>query len=163
MAIIRHAPEPMSARCTLPAKCGPTETGLDEFPARYYSSVQGRWYSPDWASAQVPAPYSDLQNPQSLNLYDYVGSDPTNHNADANAGTPMVRTNPGAEVSGMGIRSPNWPPNSPINRLIAPVAHKGLFRSRRKWMIRLVGKFESVLVRPVYLSKFGAESNPASV
>jgi RHS repeat-associated protein len=58
------------------------ETSLDEFPARYYSSAQGRWYSPDWASAQVPVPYADLHNPQSLNLYDYVGSDPTNH-ADA--------------------------------------------------------------------------------
>lgn len=58
------------------------ETGLDEFPARYYSSTQGRWYSPDWASAQIPVPYADLHNPQTLNLYDYVGSDPTNH-ADA--------------------------------------------------------------------------------
>ncbi len=34
-----------------------SETGLDDFPARYYSSTQGRWYSPDWASAQVPVPY----------------------------------------------------------------------------------------------------------
>ena len=30
----------------------------------------------------MPVPYADLHNPQSLNLYDYVGSDPTNH-ADA--------------------------------------------------------------------------------
>ena len=37
-----------------------TETRLDDFPARYYSSTQGRWYSPDWASAQVPVPYADL-------------------------------------------------------------------------------------------------------
>jgi len=58
------------------------ETNLTEFPARYYSPAQGRWYSPDWASAQVPVPYADLHNPQSLNLYDYVGGDPTNH-ADA--------------------------------------------------------------------------------
>ena len=58
------------------------ETQLVEFPARYYSPTQGRWYSPDWASAQVAVPYADLHNPQSLNLYDYVGSDPTNH-ADA--------------------------------------------------------------------------------
>ncbi len=64
------------------------ETGLDDFPARYYSSGQGRWYSPDWASAQVPVPYADLHNPQSLNLYDYVGSDPTNHaDADGHACT----------------------------------------------------------------------------
>jgi RHS repeat-associated protein len=58
------------------------ETELTEFPARYYSPAQGRWYSPDWASAQVPVPYADLHNPQTLNLYDYVGGDPTNH-ADA--------------------------------------------------------------------------------
>jgi len=58
------------------------ETNLTEFPARYYSPTQGRWYSPDWASAQVPVPYADLHNPQTLNLYDYVGGDPTNH-ADA--------------------------------------------------------------------------------
>jgi RHS repeat-associated protein len=65
-----------------------TETGLDDFPARYYSSTQGRWYSPDWASAQVPVPYADLHNPQTLNLYDYVSSDPTNHaDADGHAQT----------------------------------------------------------------------------
>ena len=58
------------------------ETGLDDFGARYYSSTQGRWYSPDWDSAQVPVPYADLHNPQTLNLYAYVGGDPTNH-ADA--------------------------------------------------------------------------------
>jgi RHS repeat-associated protein len=66
-----------------------SETELDEFPARYYSSAQGRWYSPDWASAQVPVPYADLHNPQTLNLYDYVGSDPTNHaDADGHITTP---------------------------------------------------------------------------
>jgi RHS repeat-associated protein len=64
------------------------ETGLDEFPARYYSSTQGRWYSPDWASAQIPVPYADLHNPQTLNLYSYVGDDPTNHpDADGHAQT----------------------------------------------------------------------------
>lgn len=67
------------------------ETNLTEFPARYYSSMQGRWYSPDWGSAQVPVPYADLHNPQSLNLYDYVGGDPTNH-ADADG---HLCTNPG--------------------------------------------------------------------
>ena len=67
-----------------------TETGLDEFPARYYSSTQGRWYSPDWASAQVPVPYAVLSNPQTLNLYDYVGSDPTNH-ADADGHATPAR------------------------------------------------------------------------
>ncbi len=56
-----------------------TETGLDEFPARYYSSTQGRWYSPDWSLVPVAIPYADLLDPRTLNLYDYVGDDPTNH------------------------------------------------------------------------------------
>jgi RHS repeat-associated protein len=59
-----------------------TETNLDDFPARYYSSVQGRWLSPDWDTKPVSVPYAILGNPQTLNLYSYVGGDPTNH-ADA--------------------------------------------------------------------------------
>jgi RHS repeat-associated protein len=81
-----------------------TETGLDDFGARYYSSLQGRWYSPDWASAQVPVPYADLSNPQTLNLYDYVGGDPTNH-ADADGHAVYAAgsgTQPGTKVEGEG-------------------------------------------------------------
>jgi RHS repeat-associated protein len=59
-----------------------TETNLDDFPARYYSSVQGRCLSPDWDTKPVSVPYAILGNPQTLNLYSYVGGDPTNH-ADA--------------------------------------------------------------------------------
>lgn len=56
-----------------------SETGLDEFPARYYSSTQGRWLSPDWSPVPVAIPYADLHDPRTLNLYAYVGDDPTNH------------------------------------------------------------------------------------
>jgi RHS repeat-associated protein len=56
-----------------------TETNLDDFPARYYSSTEGRWLSPDWSPVPVAIPYASLYNPQTLNLYDYVGDDPTNH------------------------------------------------------------------------------------
>lgn len=63
-----------------------SESGLDDFPARYYSSVQGRWYSPDWSPVPVAIPYADLTDPRTLNLYDYVGDDPTNHpDADGHA------------------------------------------------------------------------------
>jgi RHS repeat-associated protein len=55
------------------------ESGLDDFSARYYSSSTGRWFTPDWSSSPVPVPYADLNNPQSLNLYAYVGGDPTSH------------------------------------------------------------------------------------
>jgi RHS repeat-associated protein len=53
-----------------------TESGLDYFGARYYSSNMGRWMSPDWASGAEAVPYADFTNPQSLNLYEYVGNNP---------------------------------------------------------------------------------------
>jgi len=49
------------------------ETGLDYFGARYYSNGLGRWVSADWSAAPVPVPYADFNDPQSLNLYAYVG------------------------------------------------------------------------------------------
>jgi RHS repeat-associated protein len=52
------------------------ETGLDYFGARYLSSAQGRWMSPDWSSAPEPIPYGDLSDPQTLNLYGYVRNNP---------------------------------------------------------------------------------------
>jgi RHS repeat-associated protein len=53
-----------------------TETGNDEFGARYYSSVYGRWLSPDWSSVPVPVPYANLTNPQTLNLYTLAHDNP---------------------------------------------------------------------------------------
>jgi RHS repeat-associated protein len=52
------------------------ESGLDYFGARYYSSSLGRWISADWSSTPVPVPYADLHDPQTLNLYEYVGGNP---------------------------------------------------------------------------------------
>jgi RHS repeat-associated protein len=52
------------------------ESGLDYFGARYYSSGQGRFTTPDWSAEPEPIPYADLKNPQSLNLYTYVRNDP---------------------------------------------------------------------------------------
>jgi RHS repeat-associated protein len=47
------------------------ETGLDYFGARYFSSAQGRFTSPD-------APFADqhLEEPQTWNLYAYVANNP---------------------------------------------------------------------------------------
>ena len=53
-----------------------SESGLDYFGARYYSSNMGRWMSPDWSAKAEPVPYAKMGNPQSLNLYTYVGNDP---------------------------------------------------------------------------------------
>lgn len=58
------------------------ETGLDDFPARYYSSIQGRWMTPDWSVTPEPVPYAKLGDPQTLNLYAYVGNSPVT-DADA--------------------------------------------------------------------------------
>ncbi|MFN2533194.1 MAG: RHS repeat-associated core domain-containing protein [Pyrinomonadaceae bacterium] len=68
------------------------ETGLDYFLARYYSSTQGRFTSPDEFSGgpregSVPGtgdaekqalPYADITQPQSLNKYAYTYNNPTN-------------------------------------------------------------------------------------
>jgi len=55
-----------------------TESGLDDFGARYYTSNQRRFLTPDWSDEPDPVPYADLEDPQSLNLYGYVGNNPLN-------------------------------------------------------------------------------------
>jgi RHS repeat-associated protein len=49
-----------------------SETGLDYFGARYFSSAQGRFTSPDAVGNFV----ADLRFPQTWNLYNYVGNNP---------------------------------------------------------------------------------------
>ena len=62
-----------------------SESGLDNFGARYNSSSMGRFMSPDWSASPSPVPYASLPYPQSLNLYSYVqnnplkSTDPTGH------------------------------------------------------------------------------------
>jgi RHS repeat-associated protein len=53
-----------------------SESGLDYFGARYYGSSMGRFMSPDWSKNPTAVPYAKLENPQSLNLYEYVGNNP---------------------------------------------------------------------------------------
>ena len=60
-----------------PAKERDTESGLDEFGARYYASSLGRFTIPDWAAKPTAVPYAHYGNPQSLNLYGYVQNNPT--------------------------------------------------------------------------------------
>jgi RHS repeat-associated protein len=68
------------------------ETGLDYFLARYYSSTQGRFTSPDEFTGgphdvytlgsgdpeKQALPYAEITNPQSLNKYQYAYNNPTN-------------------------------------------------------------------------------------
>jgi RHS repeat-associated protein len=68
------APDGLTERFT--GKERDAETGLDYFGARYLSSAQGRWMSPDWSTRPDPMPYADPSNPQTLNLYGYVQNNP---------------------------------------------------------------------------------------
>ena len=52
------------------------ESGNDYFMARYYNSATGRFLSPDWSAKVSPVPYAKLDDPQTLNLYAYVGNNP---------------------------------------------------------------------------------------
>jgi RHS repeat-associated protein len=67
------------------AKERDSESGLDNFGARYDSSSMGRFMSPEWSASPSPIPYASLPYPQSLNLYSYVqnnplkSTDPTGH------------------------------------------------------------------------------------
>jgi RHS repeat-associated protein len=52
------------------------ESNNDYFFARYYNSAIVRFTTPDWSAKAEPVPYAKLDNPQSLNLYAYVGNNP---------------------------------------------------------------------------------------
>lgn len=54
-----------------------TESNLDDFDARYYSSQWGRFTIPDWDGKPVDVPYAKFGDPQSLNLYGYVRNNPS--------------------------------------------------------------------------------------
>jgi RHS repeat-associated protein len=53
-----------------------SESDNDYFEARYLANAMGRFLTPDWSAKAVPVPYARMDNPQSLNLYAYVGNNP---------------------------------------------------------------------------------------
>jgi len=78
-----------------------SETGLDYFLARYYSSAQGRFTSPDEFTggpdelydfadnaSDNPTFYADLTNPQSLNKYQYTYNNPLRY-TDSDGHCPL--------------------------------------------------------------------------
>jgi RHS repeat-associated protein len=69
-----------------------TESGNDYFGARYYASSMGRFMSPDWSAKVEPVPYAKLDNPQSLNLYEYVLNNPLHGvDPDGHCSAPTVQ------------------------------------------------------------------------
>jgi RHS repeat-associated protein len=52
------------------------EDDMVYFGARFYDPNQPRFMSADWADKPEAVPYSDLADPQSLNLYTYVRNNP---------------------------------------------------------------------------------------
>lgn len=54
-----------------------SESGLDNFGARYNASSLGRFMTPDWSAKPQGVPYALLGDPQSLNLYAYARNNPT--------------------------------------------------------------------------------------
>jgi RHS repeat-associated protein len=55
-----------------------SESGNDDFGARYFASTLGRFLAPDFESGAADVPNADLGSPQTLNLYSYVGNNPLN-------------------------------------------------------------------------------------
>jgi len=71
-----------------------SESGLDNFEARYYASNRGRFMTPDWAARPTAVPYAVFGDPQSLNLYGYVRNDPVSRaDLDGHAGNQACSEN----------------------------------------------------------------------
>lgn len=94
-----------------------TETGNDDFGARYYSSRFGRWLSPDWSSTPAPIPYANLTNPQTLNLYAMSRNNPeTFADLDGHDLQPPGEYNGNVTVAGPGDFGPP-PTMTTVNNL----------------------------------------------
>jgi len=76
-----------------------SESGLDYLGARYDSSSLGRFITADWSSVPVAVPYATLTNPQSLNLYTYVGNNPV---TDVDADGHVTEEEPAAGSGSCG-------------------------------------------------------------
>ncbi|MEI9967762.1 MAG: RHS repeat-associated core domain-containing protein [Terracidiphilus sp.] len=96
-----------------------SESGNDYFGARYFGSSMGRFMSPDWSAKVAPIPYAKLGDPQSLNLYAYVGNnplsrfDPDGHvgkceGDTAQCGADLAKLAPGTKVGGRRHSHQGW-------------------------------------------------------
>jgi RHS repeat-associated protein len=118
----------VGSRCS--GKERDVETGLDYFGARYLSSAQGRWTSPDWSPAPEPVPYAKLDDPQTLNLYSYVRNNPL-ATADADGHTDYYTTggkklgSDGVDNGAVVVTKTENPQRMEDGTIIAPSAYEG--------------------------------------
>ena len=97
-----------------------SESGLDEFGARYYGSSLGRFMQPDWAAAPTAVPYAHYGNPQSLNLYAYVENNPTT------TGDPDGHSDAGTFCSAeCRARYAQYAAEHPVAATLEPIAEFG--------------------------------------
>ena len=96
------------------------ESGNDYFGARYYASSMGRFLSPDGDDngfGPSALPYSDFENPQSLNQYAYVTNNPLT-NTDPDGHEVQVCDNNGhcsAPISDDAYKAAQQASNSSLN------------------------------------------------
>jgi RHS repeat-associated protein len=86
-----------------------SESGLDEFGARYYGSSLGRFMTPDWGGPldePDPVPWAEYDNPQSLNLYSYTRNNPTTF-GDDDGHDCVVQTRTGDKTETVSTTSGN--------------------------------------------------------
>jgi RHS repeat-associated protein len=92
------------------------ESGLDYFGARYNSSSMGRFLSPDWSAKEDPVPYAKLDDPQTLNLYDYVRGNPLSGlDADGHQDSNCTCAQGPSELNG-GFPTPTRAPSETIGQ-----------------------------------------------
>jgi RHS repeat-associated protein len=95
------------------AKERDTESGNDYFGARYYASTMGRFMSPDWSAKVAPVPYAKLDDPQSLNLYEYGRNNPLS-NVDPDGHDFWDKLNNVIHGNGWKDTPPPPPPAPPV-------------------------------------------------
>jgi RHS repeat-associated protein len=84
------------------------ESGNDYFEARYYSSTQARFLTPDWAARPTAVPYALFGDPQTLNLYNYVQNGPLNRiDADGHQTAQGSGSQTGVQVQSGGCSGAN--------------------------------------------------------
>ena len=125
-----------------------TESGLDNFGARYNASNLGRFMTPDWAAKPVTVPYAKFGDPQTLNLYAYTENGPVNR-VDADGHNFIDPGGPAIFPYGSDVPFPEQPPSQELQKpiIVPPIIVdvndvvddvKSNLRLLRKWWRRSI-------------------------